>query len=175
MRPFISSKLPSRNLGKALGISLALLLLSGCEMRNQFELAAEADPQKLIAITHYGTTATNSVGETGFRIYLRNSSPREIQSMTFHVSAYDQQGDLVEGSQQGGEKSDLKALLFSRTLKPGGGAHPLWPSVWTQKTTEQLPIVCAAIDSAEIAYTDGTRAVIPKQALVTMTDRKSVV
>ncbi|MBC7006071.1 hypothetical protein BIZ37_26280 [Photobacterium sp. BZF1] len=146
-------------------------------MRNQFELAAEADPQKLIAITHYGTTVTNSAGGTGFRVYLRNSSPREIQSMTFHVSAYDKQGALVGGVIQTDEQSGdlskkhsgLKALHFNQTLKPGGGAHPLWPSTWVQKTTEQLPVVCAVIDSAEIAYTDGTRAVIPKQALDTMT------
>ncbi|WP_146157081.1 hypothetical protein [Photobacterium rosenbergii] len=146
-------------------------------MRNQFELAAEADPQKLVAITHYGTTATNRLGETGFRVYLRNSSPREIQSMTLHVSAYDRQGALVGGVIQTDEQSGdlskkhsgLKALHFNQTLKPGGGAHPLWPSVWTQKTSGQSPIVCAIMDSAEVAYTDGTRAVIPKQALDTMT------
>lgn len=53
--------------------------------------------------------------------------------MTFHVSAYDKQGALVEGSQQVGENRGLKALHFSRTLKPGGGAHPLWPSAWYKR------------------------------------------
>ena len=138
----------------------ALTLLSGCEMRNQFELDAEADPQKLIAITHYGSTKTNHQGETGFRVYLRNTSPREIQSMAFHVSAYDQQGALVEG---------VHPLRFSQSLKPGGGTHPLWSHVWTQKASDSTSIACAIINAAEITYTDGTMAIVPKQALDTMT------
>ncbi|WEM44771.1 hypothetical protein PTW35_26315 (plasmid) [Photobacterium sp. DA100] len=147
----------------------ALTLLCGCEMRNQFELDAEADPQKLIAITHFGTTATNHQGENGFRVYLRNASPREIQSMTFHVRAFNQQRALVGGNKQSGEQGGLKALRFNQPLKPGGGAHPLWDNVWTQGVSSSTSIVCATIESAEIAYKDGTMAIIPKQALDTMT------
>lgn len=101
--------------------------------------------------------------------------------MTFHVSAYDQQGALVEGRKQdgapteeqggtlGGKNSGLKTLHFNQTLKPGGGTHPLWNHLWTQGASSSTSIACATIDSVEITYTDGTMAIIPRQALDTMT------
>ncbi|MGR5063098.1 hypothetical protein [Photobacterium sp. DNB22_13_2] len=135
-------------------------------MRNQFEIDAEADPQKLIAITHYGTTSTNKQGETGFRVYLRNSSSREIQTMTFHVQAYGEDGNPIGNSKE----TNSKALYFNQELKPGTGAHPMWPKVWKQNEWRQgASITCAIIDMVEITYTDGTKTLLPKQALDIMT------
>lgn len=143
---------------------ISLLLMSGCEMRNQFELEAEADPHKLIAISHYGTTPTSTQGETGFRVYLRNSSPKEIKSITFHVRAYGEDGSLIGNSTE----SSSKPLHFNQRLDAGEGAHPLWPDVWSQGK-HSSNIACADIESADITYTDGTMAIIPKQALDSMT------
>ncbi|MGF1735414.1 hypothetical protein [Photobacterium satsumensis] len=139
-------------------------------MRNQFELEAEADPLKLIAITHYGTTPTNGQGETGFRVYLRNSSPREIQTIAFYVQAYGKNGHPIGKN----KANSLKLLRFNQRLKSGAGAHPMWASAWTQNDWNQDPsssstIACAMIDSAEIAYTDGTMAIVTKQAMDSMT------
>ena len=136
-------------------------------MRNQFELAAEADPNKLIAITHYGTTATNSQGETGFRVYLRNSSGRGRSTRWLSMSVgYDQEGALVQGRKQdgatseerggtqGGKNNGSKTLQFEPKVETRS-----WDASFVEQASGQhhrvsssTSITCAIIDSAEITF-----------------------
>ncbi|MGF1702625.1 hypothetical protein L4D09_20220 [Photobacterium makurazakiensis] len=138
------------------------LLLSGCTMKSQFEVQAEADPKMLIAITNYGTSQINNNGDIGFRIYFRNTSPHPIATINFYVQAYDAKGVIQINHPN---KTWLNTLVFNETLPAGKGAHPYWSNVWKNNST----ITCGVITSAKITYADNVVIYVPNEVLNRMT------